>query len=233
MNLVWYFLSQTNEILNIDSTVAGSLLKDAQEKTPQTLNSRHWRFIGHSTFGFNDEGDLRLSYEDNNDNIFSLPLADLDGRIYSWPTAILGPVIETKDLYALPPQTPRPISSSGFCGTSCSGAADCPSNTLIVDLDLDLDPVASCHCIPATQNIQEYFNLDAIFPALGVCLTAAAMAAVAQSMPKDVQGLEGSSEQLIGRDLVKSGQSEAVQLQCLCNATFVAEACCYSATGVL
>ena len=225
MSLVWYFLSRTDYILNIDSTIAENLLKNAQGKASQTRNRHHWPFIGRSTFYLNAGGDLRLSHEDGDDGSRSLPLADLDGKIYPWPTEILGPVNEPTDLYALPGSTSSTTSIPGLCGIPCSSAADCPYNAL--------DPAASCHCIPATQSIQEMFNLDAVFPVLGLCLTSVGMVAVAQSIADRVNGLEGISDPLRGRDLVENKLSENGQLQCLCNATFVAEACCHTRTGLL
>jgi hypothetical protein len=221
MNLVWYWLSQTS-ILNIDSAVSHPLLEAAQSKTPYTLSTRHWRFIGHTSLGLNEHGDLRLYYYQGN-KAHNIPLINRRlGIVYPWPEHLLGPKDGPRDL------TQNPFTMPGERGNpfdqhynTCDGPLDCTPSA---------DSAEQTHCAIIPKPLQRMLNFDAVFPALGLCLTMAQMTILRRAKSSIGTGtkLEGFNT-LFGREVKEDMvqfEPEILHLECYCNATHVDESCC-------
>jgi hypothetical protein len=92
-------------------------------------------------------------------------------------------------------------------------------------------------CISASEDVQRYFSFDAVFPAPGLRLTMASALLATDGLSQGATGsrfgVGRNPEVLRGRSVEEEDLPllESLEINCFCNASFIAEACCHSETG--
>ena len=224
LSLFLYWLSRTH-ILNIDLVNAEKILESAPKADSSIYETQHWRFIGNTYLGLIRNGALRLLfYKDGMAQ--SILLAERSGVIHPWPQHLLGPLDNPVDLTENPFVTPGlKDSRHGSRPVTCQSLQECSSDDAV-------DGPAVC--VSASEDLQGYFGFDAVYPSLGLCLTLGSALLATGGLSQGALGpflrRKGS---LGGRSFEAELPSlESVAVNCFCNATFVAEACCYTETGI-
>ena len=119
-----------------------------------------------------------------------------------------------KDLTQNPFTMPEKGEDLGHQYTTCNGPVDC------IPL---ADSAGQPQCFRVSRSLQRLLSFDAVYPALGLCLTMGQIFSMRHATATKT-GMESFGD-LFRRDVQL--EREGLKLECYCNATCIAESCCY------